>query len=220
MASIASMLSKWNNSFSGFMMTVDNIPPLAIFFPLAPERYEDDWSAQYDAVTSPGSRYSYPVFKGCTPRSVNFQLKMDASWPVHNNGDAARRVREMVRGAKGMDKEKKYANSIAVNMAVLEKLKLPKQGVAQVAAGVLGGFTKVRPGVSDPAPPLTLLAVNPTKYYLGYMQDVKFSPLRYTKHMYCTRVIADCKFLVTPDLIFGTLEEVMREVNAIQGWFQ
>jgi hypothetical protein len=215
--SIAKLTSQWSQSFPGFLITVDNIPPYALFFSFAPEFYEDEWEAEFDAVTSPGSRYTYPMYKGNSIRKVKFQLKFDSSYPV-TTPDVARRVRSKVGDGNSFWNHIKNSHDLEVAKAILEKLKLPKQGVSTVAASVLGGFTKIRPGVSDPSPPLVLVVANPLKYYLGYMGKSIIKPLKHNKWMQVTRMTADCTLTVTPDYIFTTLEDAFREINAILGW--
>lgn len=216
---IAKLLSNMKSSFSGFMIMVDNLPPYPLFFSIPPEVYNDDWEAEFEYVTSPGSRYQYPIFKGNSARSVDFELKMDASYPVQKVNQAIKIVNSKVGGIShpGLWKGTKYAHTVLSQIAFLEKAKLPKTGVATVLAGPLGNFTKVRPGVSDPSPPLILLATSPYKFYLGYLAQAKVVPERYNKWMLCTRAKAQCKFVVTPDYVFTTLEDVMRELYCITG---
>lgn len=217
MIKVAKMLSQFKHHFTGFLVTVDNIPPYILFFPFAPESYVDDWEAEFEEAKSPGSRYSYPIFKGCSMRKVQFVLRFDAAYPVTTE-EAAKMYVKKVGNKSNFFGYIKQSHDLMVAIAILEKLKLPKQGLATIAQGVLGGFTKVRPGVSDPAPPLTLLAVNPTKFYVGYFTRIRIQPLKYNKWMFPTRLEADCEFLVSPDYIFTTLEDALREVNAILGW--
>jgi hypothetical protein len=217
MIRVANMVKQFKEHFPGFMISIDNIPPIILFFSFAPEVYNDNWDAQFDSVTTPGSRYAYPVFKGCTLREIKFRLRFDSSYPVTTR-DAAKMVRGKIGGGgSGFGAHIKYSHDMMVARALLEKFKLPKQGIANIAAGVLGSFTKVRPGVSDPAPPLTLLCVNPFKYYVGYLNRANIRPLKYNKWMLETRLQVECNFIVTPDYIFTTLEDVMRELLVLSG---
>lgn len=231
---IANMVKQWSKQFPGFFITVDNLIPTMLFFPISPETYDDNWDAEFEGVTSPGSRYNYPIFKGCTLREVKFTLRFDSSYPVGTNSSGKMVRQKMNLGKSNTQRVRdawayKYRKSssfqdflvqshdMMVAVAVLEKLKLPKQGIATVAAGVMGGFTMVRPGVSDPAPPLTVLCMNPFKYLVGYLSKAQIKPEKYNKYMMLTRFSADCTFIVTPDYVFTTMEDMMREVNAISG---
>lgn len=211
MAGFLAMLGKYTN---GSILTIDNLPPYFLPFIIKPEVYEDDWIAEFDHASTPGSRYQYPVFKGCSPRTVKFKLRFDSRF-----GSFTDKCEVPFTPAPTLGDNITYSLDIASIIAVLEKLKLPKQGLASIIANVSGAFTKVNTGVSDPAPPLCLLALNPLKYLLGYFSEVKITPERYTEYMFPSRISVDCLFLVTPDLIFGTMEDVLREVAALYSYY-
>lgn len=217
--SFASMISQWSQGgFTGAMLTIDNIPPYFLGFPFAPDMIMDSMAPDFDIIGNPGSRYAYPVFKNGKPRIISFQLKFDAANSVTKGGVPKGLFSRLPRIPGGLGTAVRYAQHVTVAIAILEKMKLPKQGAAQVAQGVLGGFTKTRPGVSDPAPPLTLLALNPFKYFVGYLMDAPIRQIRFNRYMICTRVEVDCQFLVSPDLIATTVEDALREGQAALGW--
>jgi len=218
--SFASMISQWSQSgFSGAMMSIDNIPPHFLGFSFAPDIITDDFGSDFDMVGNPGSRYLYPIFKNGKARIIRFQLKFDAANSVTLRGGHTKGLfSQLPRRPGGLATATRYAQHITVAMAILEKFKLPKQGIAQVAQGVLGGFTKTRPGETDPAPPLVLLALNPYKYFVGYLMNAPIRETRFNKYMICTRIEVDCEFVVSPDLIATTVEDALREGQALLGW--
>lgn len=199
---------------NGSILTLDNIPPYFLPFPIKPERYEDDWTANFDYATSPGSRYQYPIFTGCSPREIHFTLRFDSRF-----GAFSEACDVPLKGPANLGSNITVALEISAIIAVLEKLKLPKQGLATVAATLMGAFTKVPTIIADPAPPLCLLTINPTKLLVGYFSEIKIVPERYNEAMYVTRFSADCRFLVSPDWIFTTVEDVLREVLTLYTYY-
>lgn len=222
--SFVNMLAQWGNGdYTGAMLALDNlVPPLFLGFPFAPEMYSDDFSAEFNWHSLPGSRHQYPIYKGGSPRTISFQLKFDADYPVTSPDGKARELTKDNGGenrGKNFGSQVLYSTEVAIAIAILEKFKLPKQGPAQVVAQFLNGFMKIRPGDTDPAPPLLLFAPSMTKFYLGFLAQSKINQIRFNSYMMCTRATADCTFFVSPDLIFTTLEDALREVYAVLGWF-
>jgi hypothetical protein len=244
---VAQFLSKVGKCLNGSLLTLDNIPPYFLPFATKPEVYDDEWEAEFENATSPGSRYNYPIFKGCTPRTISFTLRFDAQWSglglrqdnnnVISGGETITHTSQLddyqaskttttpttkgkqtVNAGRGFKDNLLQASEMLSIIAVLEKLKLPKQGWSTVVADIMGAFLRVQQGVSDPAPPLCLLALNPLKIMVGYFGGVKIKPEKYNRWMFPTRFSAECKFLVSPDYIFTNLEDVIREVYALASW--
>lgn len=214
----ASSLAKWSSGkFPGAMITLDTLPPLFLGFPFAPSEIRDDFGSELETVTSPGNRYHYPVLKGGKARIISFRLHFDARYPV-TFGDPALLGKQFQKAGNDLLGSRVQAQHVATAIAVLEKLKLPKQGIAKTLQSVTGNFTKVNPGASDPAPPLTLLILNPFKMMVGYVSQAEINQIRFNKYMFCTRADAHIRFMVSPDMIFTTVEDVIREVDALIGW--
>ena len=201
------------------VLTLDNIPPFYLPMPIKPELIEDDWSAEFGYAKSPGSRYQYPIFNGCTPRVIRFTAKYDANFSSFTSGKGAQ------VGVCNKDTSKhdnstfsggyKYTQDMQSIHSILEILKLPKQGIAGALSDTIGVFTKVQQGTSSPAPPLCLLCINVTKIMVGYFSNIKINVTKRVKHMFPSRFEAECEFLVTPDYIFTNLEDTVRFTNAL-----
>ena len=217
MSGLVSAISKMKaGQFAGFMLSIDSLPPYTLWFTFAPERIEDHWEAEMESHSHPGSRYSYPIFKQGTLRTVTFTLKFDAAYPTV--GSSETHILKTWGIGESFWGHMKAVARIQAAVAIIEKFKLPKQGIAQIFQSAMGSLLKVRPGTADPAPPLIALALNPTKFYLGYLPDAKIRQVKFDRYMFCTRIEVDCKFIVSPDLIFTTVEDLQREVYAAMGW--
>lgn len=220
MGGFASVMSKLGQCLTGAVITLDNIPPLLLPFAVKPEVIEDEWSSEFSFATSPGSRFQYPIFKGTTPRTFSFKLRFDAD--VAGLATTAGAAASCERGSsKSTSNINSFGGGLVYTaemhaiIAILETLKLPKQGISTVLADIAGKFTKVQQGVSDPAPPLCLLAINPFKMMLGYFSEIKITPTSRTKWMFVTRMDVECKFIVTPDYIFTNLEDAARFIYSV-----
>jgi hypothetical protein len=214
----------------GCLMAIDNIPPFILPFPVKPETIDDDWSAEFSHVTSPGSRFQYPIFSGVSPRVISFRLRFDADYAgispdVGMQGNDRNCDDYFTPTSKrGHFKDEFiYTQEMQSVIAVLESLKLPKQGIATVIADVAGLFSRVQKGASDPAPPLCLVMFSPVKIMVGHFSEIKINVTRRTEYMLPSRIEADCKFLVTPDYIFTTVEDIYRfamGINSIAQLFR
>jgi len=213
----ASMISQWSEgTFSGAMISVDNVPPLFLGFPFAPTSINDSFGVELSFAGSPGSRYKYPMLKSGKERKISFQLKFDAEHPAGKKGGGVF-LNSEYRKAKGgtLIGDRIQAQHIATSQSLIEKFKSPKQNLVTSLQSVSGAFLKAGSSSTDPAPPLTLLILNPFKLMLGYVGEANIQQIRFNKHMFCTRMIVDVSFYVTPDYIFTTLEDAGREVNAL-----
>lgn len=227
-ASIMKQWGKGKGSFTGGMLMIDNMPPYFLGFPIAPSEIRDSVDPDFDWVHSPGSRYQYPIYKNGGHRVIKFKVLFDAAYPVVRGesfgegttkktlGGFARAINDST--GKGIFSQYMAAQHIEIAVALLEKFKLPKQGFAKILQNSMGSIVKVRAGESDPAPPLTLLALNPFKMYLGYVGKADIAQIRFNKFMFCTRIDVDIEFFVSPDYIFSALEDVKREVESLLGW--
>lgn len=206
----AAILKQIGQCLTGSILAIDNLPPFFLPFPIKPE-YEDDWNAEFTHATSPGSRYQYPIFTGCTSRTIKFKLQYDADKAGLSRGfnkkDCSEGNKKIRNSFSGGLIDTAEIHSV---IAVLESLKLPKQGISTVIADVMGRFVKVQQGTSSPAPPLCILSISPIKMMAGYFTEIKIRPLRRTKWMFVTRFEADCTFLTTPDYIFTNIEDTLR----------
>ena len=219
---MASMINNWKasgGSFSGGMLMIDNLPPYFLGFPIAPSEISDNADPDFDWVCSPGSRYQYPIYKNGGARRIKFNLKFDARYPVVK-GEASKFAQFLVNKAKGKGilSHLRAAQHVEIAIALIEKFKLPKQGVSKVLQGITGSIVKVKAGVSDPAPPLTLLALNPLKFVLGYVGKADIKQIRFDTFMFCTRIDVDIEFFASADYIFSTLEDVKREIQSVMGY--
>lgn len=216
--SISQMATELSPRFTGMMVTLDAVPPVIIPFPFAPENYLDTFNAEYETKGSPGSRYKYPMFKGNSGREISYTLRFDQHFPTSNVGMATSYIADKVAllgdniGTKII-----LAQEIQAAISCFEKLKLPKQGIGAAMQSVAGNFVRANPG-GDPSPPLVLLIANPYKMYLGYVGQADIRHLRYNQLMLPTRIEVAVKLLVTPDLIFTTIEDVLREINVGLGY--
>lgn len=218
----------------GGLVAIDNAPPFMIRFDWFPEDFTEDFSAEYDFAGYPGARHQFPIFKNMTPRTITFTAKYDIS---NRNTDikyldlntTVPDMSDSVDVGGGKKFLFKGANKTIVNTAQLlgadyinmvrslyEKLVLPKYGLSKAVQTAAGKILNVSQGATDPSPPLTLLIKNINKMYLGYMSEAKAKELNTNSRNFCTRIEFACKFLVTPDLIFSSIEEVIREVNVVK----
>jgi hypothetical protein len=218
--SISKMLAGVSSLFRGFIASVDLVNQVVIPFPFAPTKYSDRFNSEFDYASSPGGRYQYPIFKNTSPRTIEFIARYDQSYPASNAGFNNKYLRGKLDGVgNGTLADIVLATEIANVIAAYEKLKLPKRGSTKVFRTSTGKFLRVSPGVNDPSPPLCLLVRNPQKMYLGYLGNATIDELRYNKYMMPTRIAVGVQFLVTPDLIFTSMEDALREVQAVLSWF-
>lgn len=201
-------LSSMKTSFKGYMLTLDAIPPSFLGFSFNPEKYDDDFSAEFSFHRAPASRRNYPIFSGNSPRIISFTLKFDADYPFSCH------IGKSKSEAAGVtNKVNKLKNAIAI----LETMKLPKAGIlSNTIATVAGGFIKGQPS-ADPSPPLVLLGMSLEKMALGYVSKAKVNVLKYNTKMQPERMTVDVEYLVTPDLILTNVEDVVRTVRALVG---
>lgn len=222
---VGAILAKVGQCLTGSILTLDCIPYYLLPFPVKPEVIDDEWGSEFAHATSPGSRYQYPIFKGNTPRTVTFKLRFDADVAGLSTGFGGGSTACESSFTGGADDINSFGGGFLYTaemhaiIAILETLKLPKQGFATTIADGAGAFVKVQQGVSDPAPPLCLLAINPLKLMVGYFSEIKITPTKRTKWMFVTRIEVDCKFLVTPDYIFTNLEDAERILRALSSYY-
>jgi len=205
-AGALNFISGFDAQYSGFIASVDLIPTYFLPFIFPPTEIEDDFSPEYTNVGQPAGRYNFPVYKGMGLRTISFKLNFDASYvtPGSSNPSNVDQCNHF-----------EYAYPIAVVMAYFEKFKMPKPNfgaIGQRFAGVIGSGLLMKPDIAEPAPPLLLLSTGITNFVLGYLAEAKVKKLKFTPYMMATRIEVSLKFLVTPDLVFTTAEDIAREV--------
>lgn len=195
--------------YKGFILSIDSFLPVYIGFTFPPSGLKDDFSANFSWVSAPASRYNYPIFQGVSPRIISFTLKYDQSYPIACTLGKVKNAEKYGTEDKG---GVKLWKSIAIRnlMSAFETLKLPKQGISNnIVLNLIGKFKKTDVS-SEPAPPLCILSTAVDKYSLGYVSKASVGIEKRNKFSIPTRISVNVEFLVVPDLIFSTLEDVYR----------
>ncbi len=220
----------------GGMFAVDNFPPFIVRFDWFPDDFTEDFFAEYDFAGYPGARHQFPIFKNVSPKTITFTARYDISHRNKNTRnmdlnsfatdftdvqDIGHEKYFIFKGAnKNVVNSMQLANGdyISVIRSLYEKMVLPKYGLARAAQTLAGKLIAVSQGATDPSPPLVLLVKNINKMYLGYLAEAKPKELNHNSRNFCTRIEFACKYLVTPDLIFDSMDEVSRELNIINSF--
>ncbi len=202
--------SAYKFRYKGFLLALDAVPPIFVLFQFNPEKYVDDFSAEYAFASSPGSRFQFPIFKGNTPRRITFELRIDQDYPISCTLGKIQSEEDIGKNAEGVGALFRKAFRIRLFEAALEQLRLPRIGAfSNPVASLTGKF--VRGSVtSDPAPPTIVLGMAIDKYVVGHLVRATPNPLKHNKLMMPTRISFACEFVTTPDLIFTTFEDLRR----------
>lgn len=199
--------------YSGFLLSVDSLPPLFLRFQFNPEKFKDNTNAEFAFSTSPGSRFQFPIYMGGTPRIVTFQLKFDQDYPIACELGKIKNDEDIGSG-RGAGTVIKKAIRMRLVQQVLEQFKLPKLGLANnTFASISGKFFKGS-AVSDPSPPTIILGMAIDKYVLGFLSKAEIEVEKQNRYMMPTRFRVNCEFIVTPDRIFTFTEDAIRFVGS------
>ena len=212
------------------------VPPIRLPFQIAPTAIDEQWEPQFTMAKYPASKYTYPIFTGMSDRTYSFQLQWDAMKKDNENEDTkpdcggSSDVIDSVFGGSYRDFSSGLADGfvfeISMIRAAIDMLKTPSSGATNAitralvgSSSVLGSLrqiTHTTPDISEPAPPLCIFlpSLDPYDWRLGYF-SANVKKVGFDKHMRCTAIEADCKFIVTPDYVITTFEELVRELLSL-----
>ena len=199
--------------YKGFFLALDATPPIYVQFQFNPLKYVDDFSAEYAFASSPGSRHQFPIFKGLTPRTITFELRIDQDYPISCTLGKIQSEEDIGKNAEGVGPLYKKAYRVRLFQSSLEQLRLPRIGAFSNPVASLSGKFVRGSATSDPAPPTIVLGMAIDKYVVGHLTSATPNPLKYNKLMMPTRMSFACSFVTIPDLIFTTVEDAYRLTN-------
>lgn len=159
--------AKGQRNFKGFLLSVDNLPPIFLRFGWNPETYTDDWDVEFAMSHSPMSRGPRIQWTHNGPRTIRFELRVDAAAPSscwdtrvklgkqQLDQQASANLRNRLAGvipggAPGADKVMQAAglqekpekplgvDGVAVIISLMQQLRLPKSQLVTAALSVVG----------------------------------------------------------------------------------
>ena len=200
--------------YKGFLLALDTVPPIFVGFQFNPETgYVDDFTAEYAFASSPGSRFQFPIFKGNSPRTITFELRVDQDFPISCTLGRIQNEEDLGKNAAGVGALYRKAFRIRAFQSALEQLRLPRIGAFNNPVASLSGKFVRGEVTSDPAPPAAVLGMAVDKFVVGHLTRATPRVLKLNKFMMPIRMSFACEFITIPDRVFTTVEDVLRLTN-------